>query len=436
MDSSTVNYNEIELSSKKDTVSILMTIFLGIVTSCYFFPFSFTFLPESINTKILLAVLGIFILIHKLMTTRSFEFDKDLLAVAGIAAVYSVIGYISADLNNSIDFAYANYWVSFSTWILGAYGCIALLKTAHEYVDFKLLFNYLIAVCVMQCVIAIAMDNIPALKSFIDSYISQATVANTEFLNEVDRLYGIGAAIDVAGTRFSIVILGLTVLLRNEINNDNKIFLVYFYWISLIIILVIGNMISRTTIVGVVLGAAYLLLTTDLFRHGIKRDSIASWGNIVLLSVGLVLVTTYLYNTNDIFKDQFRFGFEGFFNWIEQGEWTTGSTDRLNSEMWIWPDLNDYKTWIIGKATFSNWHAVGTDIGYCRFIFYSGLLGLFTFSVFFVANALIFSRRFNNLNLFFILLLALGFIIWLKVSTDIFLIYALFYFLDDNKIRE
>src|SRR5690606_19947794 len=166
MDSSTVNYNEIELSSKKDTVSIFMTILLGIVTSCYFFPFSFTFIPESINTKILLAVLGIFILIHKLMTTRSFEFDKDLLAVAGIAVVYSVIGYISADLNNSIDFAYANYWVSFSTWILGAYGCIALLKTAHEYVDFKLLFNYLIAVCVMQCVIAIAMDNIPALKSF------------------------------------------------------------------------------------------------------------------------------------------------------------------------------------------------------------------------------------------------------------------------------
>ena len=43
-----------------------------------------------------------------------------------------------------------------------------------------------------------------------------------------------------------------------------------------------------------------------------------------------------------------RFAFEGFFNWVEKGEWSTSSTEKLNREMWIWP--NDQRTWLIGSG--------------------------------------------------------------------------------------
>src|SRR5690606_18784057 len=127
-----------------------------------------------------------------------------------------------------------------------------------------------------------------------------------------------------------------------------------------------------------------------------------------------------------------RFGFEAFFNWVEEGEWRTDSTDRLNSVMWIWP--NDLKTWIIGKADFS-WAGTLTDIGYCRFIFYNGLLGLVTFSLFFLYNAWICSIKFPSNKLFFVVILILGFIIWLKIPTDMFIIYSLFYCLDREEIK-
>lgn len=65
-----------------------------------------------------------------------------------------------------------------------------------------------------------------------------------------------------------------------------------------------------------------------------------------------------------------------------KGVWYTDSTERLNQAMWIWPADNDTKTWLIGKAVFSDWGAVGTDIGYCRFVFYCGLTGLCTFILF------------------------------------------------------
>src|SRR5690606_26414264 len=106
--------------------------------------------------------------------------------------------------------------------------------------------------------------------------------------------------------------------------------------------------------------------------------------------------------------------------------------------MWIWPHKDDIQTWIIGKGLFSNWEDVGTDIGYCRFVFYNGLIGLSIFSIFFIANACFCSVYFPKYRMLFILLLILGFVIWIKVSTDLFIIYALFYcihYLSEDQIK-
>lgn len=422
---------EIYKASRIDHLSGLsracIVFVLGVLVSSYFFPFEFTFLPEGLNTKIMLAALGIPLLAVHLLRLQKIEMPRSFLFATLIALVFSAIGYVSVDVNRSQDLSYANYIVSFSTWVLGAYALCMILRAVHGYLNFELLFNYLIAVCVVQCFMALAIDYNVSVKAWVDAYISQAPVADVEFLNRVDRLYGIGAAVDVAGTRFSIVLLGLAAVLNTIRRQENKLRQITLYWIAFVIIAVVGNMISRTTLVGVALALGYLGLTSNFFRETLTSFKLTYILVITSVTVGLIMIAVYYYHTDTVVHQQLRFAFEGFFNWVEKGKWYTSSTDRLNSVMWIWPDPQDTKTWLIGKATFDNWHAVGTDIGYCRFVFYNGLIGLVTFSLFFVYNAWACNKLLPGYTLFFVFLLALTFIIWLKVATDLFLIYALFY---------
>jgi positive regulator of sigma E activity len=417
----------------KGDISIFAYVLVGVIVSCYFFPFGFTFLPEALNTKIILAILGIPLLFMKCISMKELRLSKELLITIMFAVLFSLFGYISVDINHSTDYSYANYWISFSTWFLGAYCTCVVIRYMHGYLNFRLVFNYLIAVCVAQCFLALAIDNIISFKILIDTYISQSTVAEVEFLNDADRLYGIGAAVDVAGTRFSIILIGLSAILTQTTNRDRESSVTtMIYWAAFIVISIVGNMMSRTTTIGMTLGLLYMVSYSGLFSTNITIGKLGMWRTITIVTMILVAIAVYFYNTHDLIREQLRFGFEGFFNWVEKGEWTTDSTERLNSVMWIWPAPDDYKTWIIGKALFSNWHDIGTDIGYCRFIFYNGLLGLITFSLFFIYNAWACAQKFPIYKLFFVMLLALSFIIWLKVATDLFIIYALLYCLDDE----
>ena len=144
----------------------------------------------------------------------------------------------------------------------------------------------------------------------------------------------------------------------------------------------------------------------------------------------------YLYNTDAAVHDNLRFGFEGFFNWYETGKWETNSNNILK-DMVVWPD--NTKTWLIGDGYMDNpmtdpyyigpkyrGFYMGTDIGYCRFIFYFGLLGLLTFSAYFIYVTKLCIQQSPNYRVLFLLLLILNFIEWVKVSTDIFVVFAPF----------
>lgn len=84
--------------------------------------------------------------------------------------------------------------------------------------------------CVLQCTLALLIDNVDSVKILVDQYISQATIAENEFLNEVKRLYGIGAALDPAGTRFSIVLLAIATVLANDISGTKNNGELFFFW--------------------------------------------------------------------------------------------------------------------------------------------------------------------------------------------------------------
>lgn len=405
---------------------MLRYILYSIVTvlvSLYLFPFGLTFLPEAINTKNILALIGLPLLAYDAAVKRTFTVSRQLLGTIGLAVIFSLICFISIDLNETDDTSYATYIVSFSIWMFGAYTIAYIMRAVHGRVNFRLLVYYMATACVIQCMLALWIDRNFEVKLYVDTYIEQGQL----FLNKVDRLYGIGASLDNAGVRFAAILVMMAALLVKDEKVRQHTPTLALMVCAFFIITVIGNMMSRTTLTGGVIALFYIVQGTGIFSLIFKTRYVKFYAVFIILLCTMVFIATYLYQTDANFKYQIRFAFEGFFNLVEKGEWRTDSTDKLNKTMWIWPQ--DSKTWIIGSGLFDNW-IYGTDIGYCRFILYCGLLGFSVFALFFVYNAVTFTMANPSYTSLFFCLLILSFVIWVKVATDLFTFYALFYFLD------
>ncbi len=401
-------------------------IFVGIIVSLYYFPIGLSFLPESLNSKMILAGIGSVLFFFDSVRIKRFEATMDMLGAIGLALLFSYICYISTDINYTSDYSYSTYFISFFVWLAGAYSVVYLIRKTHGEANFRLLTTYLAAVCTSQCILALMIDHIAPFKNLVDSFVSQGQ----EFFDEINRLYGIGAALDPAGVRFSIVlILIAAVLCKDNIVRSNRKYMVGLL-LAFFIIAIVGNMISRTTSVGMAMGFLYLIWTTGILRLVIKVENLKFFTVFIVMLAIITVVSIYLYNTDQSYHNNLRFAFEGFFNWMETGEWKTSSTDKLNTQMWKWPQ--DTKTWLIGTGIFGLF-TFGTDIGYCRFILYSGLIGFGAFALFFIYNPVVFALKTRKYRWLFLLLMALSFIVWMKVATDIFIIYALFYCLKQRE---
>lgn len=409
-------------------MKIILVILTTILTSFYFFPFEFVFLP-GINTKMAMAGVGLVLLGINIAKGRGGSINKDFFILSLLALSLSLLSLVAMTYNNTSDGSFLTYFVSMWVWLGGAYTAIQIIKKVHACVSVEILCNYLIAVCVMQCLIAYLMTNLPDLKIFIDSFLG----GEEAFMGKAEgRLYGIGAALDVAGMRFSAVLIIIAYLMNNH-TSDNL--MTFFYVLAFFIISIIGNMMARTTTVGLIIALLYLVINGLFGCETNRRASVWRW--MFVVSVVCIPVVIIQYNINPTFKENIRFGFEGFFALAETGKWTTSSNEILFNHMIVFPE--SIKTWIIGDGYGANpsfdpyyvgpdYHGFykGTDIGYLRFLFYFGILGLMALVSLICYAANICIRRFPSFRIMFLLILAVNLIVWFKVSTDIFLVFAIF----------
>lgn len=412
-------------------VRILLFILTTIVTSFYFFPFNFTFLP-AVNTKMAMAAFSLILLGVRLSRSRSSLLDKDAFILSVFAALVSLAGLISVTLNGTPDYSYASYIMSMWVWLGGAYVAVSMMREVHGDVSVKLICNYLIAVCVAQCTIALLIDSYPVVKNFVDGFLA----SGGHMGKNASRLYGPGCALDVAGSRFAVILVMIAYILtlKNDVSVKRYKWL---YVAAFIYIAIVGNMIARTTTMGLGLALLYWILKTGLLNFKVRMDYVYIWKLLGLALLIAIPICIYLYRHNPVFQEDLRFAFEGFFSLAETGEWQVHSNDRLAS-MYVFPD--NFKTWIIGDGYFggpsnTDPYYVGptmtgfymwTDVGYLRFIFYFGVIGLAAFMLFFIKCAQMCCRKFRQETLLFALILLANFILWFKVATDIFLVFALF----------
>lgn len=408
---------------------VLLMLLTGIVTSFYFFPFKFSFLPIA-NTKMILAALGLLTLMVNLSKDRSSVMDKSFLILSILGVIVSLIGFASTAINETFDYVYATYIVSMWVWLGGAFAVTRMIKYAHGQVSVQLICNYLIAVCAAQCIIAFMMGQSPAIKQFIDSFLE-----SEGYMGKVEgRLYGIGASLDVAGMRFATVLIMIVWLCLNA-RNVLPIKIIVSYVVAFLIICVVGNMIGRTTTIGMLFALGYWLWAIVSPERG---ENLRLFSTCLCVSLFCFLpVIIYLYHTDGMVYQNIQFGFEGFFNFWETGQWETTSTGILKN-MYVFPD--NMKTWIIGDGYFDNprftdpyyighnW--VGfyqdTDAGYLRFIYYFGVIGLLLFMFFMYKAASICIYRIPSHRFLFGAILILNYIVWIKVASDLFLVLALF----------
>ena len=410
---------------------ILVGFVLMILVNSYLFPIQFTFLPPSINSKMLLAVIGIFGFAFDSVRKGGMRFSEYTLIAGVIAAIFSVWCLFSVTASNSTNYIYCDYIVSFLTWMAGAYGVYTVLRLAYGTVDLPVLTRYLALVAVFQCVTALLIDNIQGFSDFVDSFM----YVEDDFYKVNKRMYGIGAALDPGGIRFSAILVMVAHQLATNEQARSDMRFVSTYMIAYATTILIGSVISRTTLVGAGMGLAYIFFSLVKMRKGgFITMRLVRLYFIFFLMLGLIVgFSVYMYNHNETFKDYMRFGFEAFFNWVETGEFRTDSTDTLNDRMWIWP--NDLRTWFIGKGLFGIYDN-NTDIGYCNFVLYCGTIGLFIFSCYFIYCHFILNKKFKNFMIASIVLTLLTFVVWIKVTTDIFFLNALLFCIDGDYLVE
>ena len=399
----------------------LLSLITALTLSLFVFPVYLTFLPSSINTKMLLAGFGLMAFLYRSIREHQVKISRIVLISGLLAGLFSLWCLFAVTAAETYEMEYVYYIKSFFTWLFGAYACCVVMKACAGKNDLPTLTKYIAIVCVGQCVMALLLDNVPFVSNTVDRFF----YFGQDFCRRGGRLYGFGPILDVAGVRFSAMLLLIAHQVCTNKEVGERALSITTYLLAFFITIAIGSTISRTTVVGGGLGLAYMAVANMSLKKGgfISSRQVRVFIVSVLTLTFVLVLSVYLYQTSQMFYENFRFGFEGFFNWVETGEFTTGSTNHLQT-MWVWPETR--RAWIIGEGIVGV-YKTNSDIGYVNFIFYCGLIGMVIYSLYFIYNHLCLNEKYNNFRLLSLLLVATTFIVWTKVQTDIFFIDALLF---------
>lgn len=216
-----------------------------------------------------------------------------------------------------------------------------------------------------------------------------------------ERLMGFGGFFFGAGIVFSVVLILIVYMLKNQnITKKEKLRLSFIYIFSLSM----GILISRTIIVGFLLSILYFFISS--------KNKIKILCNLILTAVLILFVGVILFNFLDVDKRE----------WIINFVYIKG-IGSLNSMLRMYNKIPDnMKTFLIGDSLWGDVNTeyyMNIDIGFLRMIFFNGIIGLL-FQILFNWNLTrIKNRELKKLSrILFILFLILnlkGFVAYLPI---------------------
>lgn len=338
-----------------------------------------------------------------------------------------VVSIISIFLNSPSDIHYVKY-VVFS-WF-GFYA-VYLLAFSFQKIYGEFTIDVLIRYCILSMLFYLAISLIlfinPPLMEVAQDFVRIDEVAENA-LERVQgmRLIGIGISyFSFGGLGGALLILFsfYLCLYRNTVVRTLSILLCY------LLIILLGVMMSRTIAIGGLIG--FVVLFLYFFHNRFFRY------RILLISLVVLLVSIIGHSVFEMFfirgdlEALYSFGFEGFINYSETGEFDLVSTNKMAGQYSIIPD--NLFTWIIGEAQWLDSSGFGyyknVDIGFLRNIFYFGILGLACLLFFYYKSfELSFQKNSFRSRIVLIVMFLYYIILGAKGITDLLDVTFLFYF--------
>ncbi len=409
---------------------IASRILLVLLFFFYVYPVKFSFCP--IDTKILFAVLGLLTLVLNWNSKVPVWIINLLVLFASIV----FISLLTILINGTKDIFFIKNIIILSIILLGAYFLKECIQRIDGKIDFETIGRYFIIAVCLQMIIAILMFLIPALKVYLLKIqnLPELTILmiNT---SPYFRLFGFGfsSLFFAAGIINSIALILISSLL---FGNASKIYVIAF-----ILITIIGSMMSRTTIVGAILGMILFLYGKITQRKVgiINLKKMKLFLKTISLVCLLVIITNTLVPQSVLskFDESRKYGFELFINFFKKGKLETESTNELK-QAYIFP--TSFKTYIIGDGYYADpinpksQNYMGTDVGYLRLLFYFGIFGTLMYIVVQLYPVFIGNKIDNKTHkLFFVFIFFFYLLLNLKGMVDIFAYTIIFCFIDNRQ---
>lgn len=363
---------------------IIKEIGLGVLYFLFLYSIQFVFVPGAIGTRVLIGLAGFVLALPGILTKfRSCKFKIDIgwfRIIVGLALIWCM-SVFSNLLNGTSDRSMISYVISLIVILFAGYAVTRATKAVYGKATFETASRYVIIAVVVQMVVALLMFFIPAFQSAILS-LSPQTDFSLSLFDETEgfRILGFGAMFFGAGIINGFVLILIAAMMKSE----RRLLSISFLIFSFLLITFVGSMMSRTTLLGTGLGIGVMFWNTRLLGLKLSRRLQRSIKIMVVISCLVLGVVVSLPETvREPMGNAMEFGFEMFYNYFEEGEMSTTSTDHLGSMYDVYP--TNVRTWFIGDGLWikdpsdlTSYYA-GVDVGYTRLVFYFGIIGALCF---------------------------------------------------------
>lgn len=394
-----------------------------------------------ISCNILFGIIGAVVYILKqirLNQSLRIMMDASLGSMFILMLSVIVVSFFTLIYNSTSDVVFIKSMLVNLFTLFGAYFISLLIQITYKKVLFYTLAKYLIMAASIQMLLSLWLFLTPNSSLILNSILSYSYLESAT-LNSLEgfRLLGFGTTFFGSGIIHSFILLIITIVFQikkfNFLGN-------LAYTFAFLLISIVGMMMARTVIVGLVLALILSLYKTRFWRLILSKQLQDIFKNLVLVVAVFTIIIINLppdiYNALEV---AYMFGFELFENIFSSGKIETGSTNVM-FDMYVFPD--NWKTWLIGDGYFADplnpifAYYMGTDIGFIRMLFYFGGIGLIVFFLYqFVVIFQVYKRNVDIGLLPFVFIYILFVALNLKGLTDLFPLVILFYFCSKNEIE-
>jgi len=414
-----------------------MINFLISFFSLFFFVYTLPLkhIPFGVGTRMILSVLGLIVFgfhFFKFKKNEIFKIDFNLILSFLILFLLLLISILTILINQTNDFSFIRIIFATVLNIFAAYFVYTRMKKIKNFNIHKFVF-IISLIPNLYLLLSFFVQISPEFRRILINCLDPKDFIVFQLFNYSfsSKISGIGANPYIVGVfnAFTLVVLFVYLSLF-KLKKKVKL----YYFISIFFVLIIGNMIARTTSIGFIIGFIYMLIY-NMINSKIKINSFLN--NISSFLIFVILISVIPFVISDEIKlklfNSFNYAFELVINIIEGNGIKTASTEELK-DMYVFP--SNLQTYLIGDAKMFLSDNISfymdTDVGYLRLIYFFGIIGLFFYVLLQIIPLvlIILKSKMKFFKYMSFLSIILFIILMFKGLTDLYYIFALFYFIN------